>query len=272
MAKIITLLTDFGTRDGYAASMKGVMLAAAPAAVVVDATHEIASQDVASAAYVLAQYWNFYPEGTVHVAVVDPGVGMDRQALLVEADERILLAPDNGLLALVAATARRVKARVIRPGVGRSGWISSTFHGRDVFAWVAGKLAAGEIQPGDVSDPARVMAGLPWPSVETGPEELRGTIIYIDQFGNLITNITRPHLVSTGWSAFSVTAGETEVGSLLRTYGEAVIGDPVALLGSLDHLEVAVRNGSAAASLGLTRGDPVIIRRSQNRTAGAVPA
>lgn len=247
MPPVITLLTDFGTADGYVAEMKGVLLSLAPDALVVDASHDIPAHDVESGRLALARYWRRFPEGTVHVCVVDPGVGSSRAALAVQSDGRWLVGPDNGLLspALLMAGARAVSLAVPAQA-------SPTFHGRDVFAPAAAALIGGT--PLDALGHA-VMA----PVVRRTPEARRredgsiaGEVITVDRFGNAVTNCL-------GLRGGTVeVAGRTLV--IARTYADTPTGTPTALCGSNGLIEVAVRDGSAAEQLGLRRGSAVVYR------------
>jgi S-adenosylmethionine hydrolase len=247
MASLITLLTDFGTADGYVGEMKGVLLSLAPDARVIDVSHEVPAHDVESGRLALARYWRRFPEGTVHVCVVDPGVGSSRAALAVESDGRWLVGPDNGLLspALLLAGARAVALPVPAQA-------APTFHGRDVFAPAAAALATGT--PLDALGHA-VLA----PVVRRTPEARRqedgsiaGEVIAVDRFGNAITN------------CLGLRGGSLEVAgrslAIARTYADAPPGTPTALCGSNGLIEVAVRDGSAAQLLGLKRGAVVIYR------------
>ena len=244
---LITLLTDFGTADGYVAEMKGVLLSLAPEARVIDVSHDVPPHDVESGRLALARYWRRFPEGTVHVCVVDPGVGSSRAALAVESDGRWLVGPDNGLLspALLLAGARAIALPV-------SAQAAPTFHGRDVFAPAAAALATGT--PLDALGHA-VLA----PVLRRTPEARRredgsiaGEVITIDRFGNAITNCLGLRGGSIEVAGRTITIG--------RTYAEAAPGAPTALCGSNGLIEVAVRDGSAAAMLGIGRGAPVVYR------------
>ena len=250
MRPVITLLTDFGTADGYVAEMKGVLLSRAPDATIVDVTHEIPPQDVEAARLTLARVWRRFPARTIHVVVVDPGVGTERAALAVESDEHFFVGPDNGVLspALLAAGARAV-ALETPPGA------SPSFHGRDVFAPAAVSLALG--MPIDLLGTA-----VAEPRIRRTPEPrhldggaLAGEVISIDRFGNAITNLVglRSGFVETGGTMLP----------LRRTYGDVPPGAPVALVGSTGLIEIAVRDGSAARGLNLTRGSVVHFRPTQ---------
>jgi S-adenosyl-L-methionine hydrolase (adenosine-forming) len=247
----ITLLTDFGTADGYVAAMKGVIASIAPDAIIDDVTHDIAPGDVRAAAWTLVRYWRYYPPGTVHVLVVDPGVGSARRALIANIDGRILVAPDNGLLTLVLEDARAPKIVSIENRALLSTEVSSTFHGRDIFAPCAAHLANGalldEFGP-TIGDPVK----LTLPRAEATPEGMRGVVAYIDRFGNLITNIRGDF----ARGAHVRVAGKS-VGRVMRTYADVASGELVALIGSDDYLEIAVRDRNAAEVLGVTVGADV---------------
>ena len=253
----ITLLTDFGDRDGFVAAMKGVIVALAPDASIHDAAHGVPPGDVRAAAWALSQYWRLWPEGTIHVAVVDPGVGTERAALLAHADGRLFLAPDNGLLALVAMEADRFEAFALRPDVRRPGGGSATFHGRDVFAFAAGRLAAGHAPDSLHGGPAG-LADARWAGpVRALDGTLRGEVIHADRFGNAVTNLFPADLPAGPWR---LDAGRAEFARLDLTYGDVPAGAPLAYAGSSGRIEVAVRGGSAENELDLRRGTPIILR------------
>jgi S-adenosyl-L-methionine hydrolase (adenosine-forming) len=251
--KRVTLLTDFGTADGYVAAMKGVIAGIAPAARVDDASHEIPPGDVYAASWALAGYWRYYPPGTVHVVVVDPGVGSPRRALAVAADGRFLLGPDNGVFTRVLAEAGAASIVAIGNEAVTGAVVSATFHGRDVFAPAAAHLCRGLplVQLGTaVKDP--VLLALPEPVVDGGG--MRGVVVHIDRFGNAITNVPAA-AVREGMRV--TVAGESCM--VRRTYADAATGQLLALVGSRGVLEVAVRDGSAAARPGVTRGAAVFV-------------
>lgn len=257
---IITLLTDFGTADPYMAAVKGVILALAPDASVVDACHDIPAQDVRAAAWVLGQYWWCYPEGTIHVAVVDPGVGTERDILLVEADGHRFIAPDNGLLTWVLERAERTELRKLRPEVRREEDIPATFHGRDIFAHAAGLLASGRARPGDLAVPVSSVLTPAWALVQDEGERLVGEIVHVDHFGNLISNIGERQVREKGWTSPEIMVGSLPGVPLKRTYAEGGEGELIALFGSSGTLEIAVSGGSAAGLTSLGRGDAVTVR------------
>ena len=258
--RIVTLLTDFGTADAYVASMKGVILALAPRAVLVDASHEVPPQDIRAGAWTLGEYWRAFPQGTIHVAVVDPGVGTDRDALLVVADDHFFLAPDNGLLTWVLKRAGFVKLRKLKPDVHRPGQVSATFHGRDVFAHAAGLLAGEKADIEDVSVETKSVVIPAWASIHFREDRFVGEIVHVDRFGNLITNIGRRQMEEAMGTSCRVDAGPFENIPIYATYGDAPPGELLALFGSADTLELAVSGGSAAKKTGLARGAAVIVR------------
>jgi S-adenosylmethionine hydrolase len=247
MRPVVTLLTDFGTADGYVAEMKGVILTRAPEAALVDVTHDVVPQDVEAGRLALARYWRRFPSGTVHLAVIDPGVGSARAALAVESDGRLLVGPDNGVLspALLVAGARAVTLPV-------SGGASPTFHGRDVFAPAAAELALGASLDA-IGSPALdfVIRRTPEPR-RLADGSIEGQVITIDRFGNAVTNLL-------GLRAQSVEVNGTML-PLLRSYADVPEGEPIAVVGSTGLIEIAVRNGSGAAAMGLERGSVVVVR------------
>jgi S-adenosyl-L-methionine hydrolase (adenosine-forming) len=247
MRQVITLLTDFGTADGYVGEMKGVLLSLAPDATVVDITHDISPQDIDHARLTLARVWRRFPSGTVHLVVVDPGVGSARAALAVASDGRFLVGPDNGVLspALLVAGVRAVEL-ALPPSA------SATFHGRDVFAPVAAALARGEpLEPLGVDAPHPIVRRTPEPT-RRPDGALEGEVIMIDRFGNAVTNLITLH------------GGMVEVADrqihVRRTYAEVATNMPVAVVGSSGLIEVAVRDGNASRTLGLLRGSRVVLR------------
>ena len=247
---IITLLTDFGTADGYVAEMKGVILTMVPNATIVDVAHDVAPHDIDGGRLTIARYWRRFPEGTVHVAVVDPGVGSARAAIAVASDGHYLVGPDNGLLspALLMPSVRVVELEVLSDA-------APTFHGRDVFAPAAARLAAGVgfESLGTIFET---------PVVRRTPEAHRaddgtivGEVISIDRFGNAITN-----LIARGVAVVRINGTDIALG---RAYADVEAGQLVALTGSNGLLEIAMRDGSAAQRLALTRGMRVELRAAR---------
>lgn len=249
---IVTLLTDFGLSDPFVGIMKGVILSRFRDASLIDLCHGIPPQSVVDAAFWLERSYGWFPPGTVHVAVVDPGVGSARQILAARAHGHVFLAPDNGLLA-TSLTGPGTEVRAVDAGRLGLGTPSATFHGRDVFAPIAADLASGALVFTDVGPPARALpCVLAAPRVEAGV--VLGAVVTVDRFGNLITNLERATLEAVG--ARRVSIGGRDV-TLRRTYTDAATGELVALINAFDVLELAVRDGSAERQLGLGRGAPV---------------
>ena len=254
MKTIVTLLTDFGTVDGFVGAMKGVILERCPDTSVVDITHDIAPQDVGAGARALAEAAPHFPPGTIHLAVVDPGVGSLRHPLLLASEGQLLIGPDNGLLSLAAPHGEGWILN--RPELFRS-TVSRTFHGRDVFASVAGHLAAG-LPPQSCGEPVGQWVQLeqPLPSVER--DRLVGAVLHVDRFGNLITNLDSAHLGDAqGWE---VRLADRDIGPIRGTFSEVAPGQWVAYIGSSGALEIAIRDGDAASALEKTTDLQVILR------------
>lgn len=254
MTRRVTLLTDFGTGDGYVGAIKGVIASIAPAAPIDDASHDIPPGDVAAAAWTLARYWRLYPPGTVHLVVVDPGVGGDRRPLAAEVDGRLFVAPDNGVLTRVLAEAAPGGIFLIANERYRRSRVSATFHGRDLFAPAAAYLAQG-IAPAELGPPVSDPVLLPLREPVRSGNRAIGEVVHVDRFGNLITNLPATWLAG----AVDVRITGRSVGPLRRAYVGAAPGDLLALVGSADLLEVAARDASAAALLGVGRGETVIV-------------
>jgi len=257
---IITLTTDFGARDGYVGAMKGVILSIAPQTTIVDIAHGIPPQDVAAGAVALAQAAPFYPAGTIHIAVVDPGVGGQRSDILVEAGGHIYLGPDNGVLSLVARGPRQI-FRIQAPEFRRDP-ISPTFHGRDVFAPAAARLAAGA-RAVDVGPILDSMVDISRAPTRRAPGVVEGEVIHVDGFGNLITSLPGDVLTGAPDADISVEidGGEGLFAPLVgRTFSDVEPGALVAYVGSGGQLEIARRDGSAAKRMDATRGTIVRVR------------
>jgi S-adenosylmethionine hydrolase len=248
---LITLLTDFGTSDSYVAEVKGALLTAAPGATLVDVTHGVAPGDVRAAAYLLGRIWHRFPGGTVHLAVVDPGVGTGRAALAIGAHGSFFVGPDNGLFTLVL---RDAEARIV--SLPTPAGAAPTFHGRDLFAPAAAALAA-DAPLEQLGEP---FMGMPIRLACTEPhyegKSLVGQVVYVDRFGTLVTNLT-PELVPE-YAVIEVEG--LEVGRLHRTFGDVPTGGLVAYLGSGGQIEIAVRDGSAARRLGMGVGGKIRAR------------
>lgn len=271
---IITLTTDFGLSDSYVGIMKGVILGIARNATIVDITHQIAPQDIHQAAYIVQTFGAFFPPGTIHVVVVDPGVGSKRRRIILTTPNAMYVAPDNGVLTYVwreAITQWGMEHCAVYDLTEPRYWlpyVSSTFHGRDVFAPVAAHLALG-VAPAQFGERSTeiVEAALEQPS-RGRHGELVGRIIHIDHFGNCITNITLRHLQEAGiGERMTAQLIGQRIEGLYRTYADVAIGALVALIGSSDHLEIAVRNGNAAQTLGAGIGDVVRVFPAAHQAA-----
>ncbi len=251
---LITLLTDFGTADAYVGLMKGVILGLAPDARLVDLTHAIPPQSVEIGALVLRSAVPYFPEGSIHLAVVDPGVGSGRAAVAVQTRRAWFVGPDNGLLAPAAESdgiERVIELRNPRYGLAE---VSHTFHGRDVFAPAAAHLAAG-VAAEELGPPRPRLAPLAGGQEPRRLEDgLEGEVIYVDGFGNLITNIGARDLTDFRSRAVSVSIAQCSSIPLVSTYSDVAVGEPAALIGSWSQLEIAVRGGSAAQHLAAGRG------------------
>jgi S-adenosylmethionine hydrolase len=256
---VVTLTTDFGLADPFVGVMKGRIVGRHPDARIIDLTHEIPAHWPAEAGFWLARSFRYFPPGTVHVAVVDPGVGSARACAAIEAESHLFLAPDNGLLgAVLESVANPVARRVDDQALQRAGVASpsATFHGRDIFAPLAAELAAGRLQPADLG--AIVHDLVPgWLEEPTaGLREVAGTVVTVDRFGNLITNIG-----SEAVGAGHVQLAELDVGPVRRTYSDVASGASLALIGSGGLLEIAVRDGNASQTLKAGRGARVQVVR-----------
>lgn len=259
---IITLLTDFGQRDGYVAAMKGVMLGIHPAAKLVDISHEVEPQNVPAGAFILEAHFRYFPAGTVHLAVIDPGVGSERAALACCAGGHFFVAPDNGLLDFCGEIPDSQAVRLTQTKFWRE-MISSTFHGRDIFAPVAAHLARGESLY-NFGEPCVMQRKLPPLHCRIEGKVLQGQIAYIDRFGNLISNISERQLREFAQSRpVTVTVAGHLIGGLSKTYAEVPPHAPIALIGSFGFLEIGVNLGNAELRFGARRGAPIAIELGQ---------
>ncbi|MDP6605577.1 MAG: SAM-dependent chlorinase/fluorinase [Dehalococcoidia bacterium] len=257
---LVTLTSDFGMRDPYAAAMKGVMLDVCPDLRLVDLSHEIAAQDVLEGALFLAAALPYFPAGTVHLAVVDPGVGGDRRPVAVRAGGQVIVCPDNGLLTLFTRHHTVEEAREItNPAFMRTD-LSATFHGRDLFAPAAARLACGAslAQAGPAIDG---LVTLDVPEATRDGSAVRGEVLRIDRFGNAISNISRALL--DGRTAVEVRARDVALPGLHRTYADVARGEPLALFESNGYLAIAVSEGDASAAFDIARGSTVEVTLSE---------
>jgi hypothetical protein len=246
----ITLTTDFGTSDHFVGTMKGVILAIAPRVQIVDVTHEIPPFSVQEGAFAIAQAWRYFPRGSIHVVVVDPGVGSARRAILCEAEGHFFIAPDNGVLSMVYDRTRHKVRQIANPKLMLK-TISKTFHGRDVFAPAAAHLAAG-VAPARFGKPVHDAIRHPLLTpVPLSASVFQGSVLKIDRFGNLITNFHIDDFPEFYTRPFALRIGRKRIEALARTYAETKQGDLFAIVGSSGYLEIAVNQGSAAQRLGV---------------------
>jgi S-adenosyl-L-methionine hydrolase (adenosine-forming) len=261
MRPVIALLSDFGTRDHYAGTMKGVMIGICPDLTLIDITHDISPHDVMEGALQLAASYRYFPAGTIFLAIVDPGVGSVRRGIAAEAGDYRFVAPDNGVLTAVfrELPPKRVveltERRYARPTVSR------TFEGRDRFAPAAAWLAKG-IQLSALGRTITDYHQLTVPVVDVGATQLDGVVLLVDRFGNLVSNVDRRTFDAFNrGKAVSLRVAGQPIAGVVATYADIRAGEVCALFGSTDHLEFAVNGGSAAAALGVARGAAVQITR-----------
>ncbi len=255
---IITLLSDFGLKDSYVAEMKGVIFTIAPQAKIVDITHEIDKYDILMGTFVLASATRYFPHGSIHVAVVDPGVGGKRRPIMIKTKKNYYIGPDNGILALAALNDGIDKAYHISKGKVLKKEISATFHGRDIFAYTASKIANG-LKPDSIGVEINDYLVPDFAKARILKNEINCEIIHIDDFGNLITNVNFDQLNNLGLhqgSNLSLRMGRLNLEvKLLRTYSEARSNELLALIGSHNFLEIAENLGSASKRIGAKKGD-----------------
>jgi S-adenosylmethionine hydrolase len=256
---VITLTTDFGLQDPFVGVMKGSIITRFASARIIDLTHGIRAHSPAEAGFWLARSFEYFPHGTVHVAVVDPGVGTAREILVARAHDHVMLAPDNGLLAPLLAA--EPDAQVIRVGpneLDRLGIarVSATFHGRDIFAPLAAELASGRCTPATLGAPAGTWVPSPVGEPQVRERSVAGNIVTIDHFGNLITNIDAQLIAALRRPRVHLGA---HVFDVHRTYRDVQAGEYLALVNSFDVIEIARAERSAAEGLGLSRGAAVVV-------------
>ncbi|MFQ5569497.1 MAG: S-adenosyl-l-methionine hydroxide adenosyltransferase family protein [Rhodothermales bacterium] len=255
---LLTLTTDFGTRDAYVPAMKGTILAINPTARLIDITHDITPHDVMEAAFVLRQAVPYYPPGTVHLVVVDPGVGTERHPVALCHKGHIFVGPDNGLFSLLLGkTTPEALVVLDRPAFWRVAAPSDTFHGRDIFAPVAAHLA-GNHALHEVGSPLESLKPLHWALPIDDSQGIRGWIVHIDHFGNCVTNIPRAVFErQRSGRPLKCYVGNAILEDVHPTYGAAADGEPLLLFGSSDFLEIAVNAGNASNLLDIRKGTPV---------------
>ena len=256
---VITLTTDFGISDHYAGAMKGVILGICPEAQIVDISHEVGQYGIIEGAFLVAQAYRYFPRGTVHVVVIDPGVGTSRRPILVEAAGQRFVAPDNGVLSMIYAREKH-KVRWITSEKYFLKPVSQTFHGRDIFAPVGAHLARG-IAPAKmgkaIGDYMRLHFERP---VRTARRGWTGAVVKIDRFGNLVTNFPAGEFPDLEKRPFEISVGLETVGRLARNYAECGPGELFVIVGSSGYLEVSSSQASAAKMLGCGVGAPVELR------------
>lgn len=261
---LIVLLTDFGLTDSYVGSMKGVILSLCPPARLVDLSHGIAPQNVKQAAFVLFSAAPYFPQGTLFVCVVDPGVGSERRILAAKTSRAIYLAPDNGLLSPLLEKEKPLELRHVTQKKFFLPRVSSTFHGRDCFAPTAARLAAQPSLFSKLGPAVRNFHKLPMPVPTVASHGLKGEVLFFDHFGNAFTNICRSLLESFRGKPEIVVKGKS-LGPIKKAYYEAAKGGAVAVISSSDLLEIAVNMGSAREKLGLKEGLSVEVRYARER-------
>ena len=262
---IISLTTDFGQADGYVGAMKGVILGICPQATLVDISHQIRPQAVRQAAYILGKTTPYFPPGTVHLVVVDPGVGSARRPIAVRTSRAMYVAPDNGVLTWVLDQDPTPLAIHLTEASYRLPQVSATFHGRDVFAPAAAHLACGtDSREMGEAVPLSSLVALPALEQELQADgSWQGEILHVDHFGNLVTSLRFPKIETQSLDAcsrFRVIVGNEQVRGLSRTFADVESGDLVAYIGSDGYLEIAVRNGNAAARLRVDTGDTIRVK------------
>jgi S-adenosylmethionine hydrolase len=268
---IITLTTDFGSNDHFVGAMKGVILDIVPDAQIVDICHAVQAFDVLDGAITVSQAYSYFPNRTVHVVVVDPGVGTARRPIVASCDKYHFVAPDNGVLSLVYAREPRMHVRHITSEHYFLQPVSNTFHARDIFSPVAAYLAkeVDSLKFGEeIEDYVRFSA--PKPKAVDG-NRLRGVVLKVDRFGNLITNITpqdAPMIFGADPKAFKIVVGSREVTELHNAYAEAAPGEVFGILGSMGFLEIAANRGAAAQLTGAGKGSDVSIILGEGAAAG----
>ena len=256
---IITLTTDFGTSDHLVGSMKGVILNINPAARIVDLNHSVVPYDILDGALSIANAYRFFPSRTIHVVIVDPGVGTERRPILVSGEKQFFVAPDNGVLSMIfereSCTVRHISAEhyFLNP-------VSPTFHGRDIFAPTAGWLSKA-FQTEAFGEPVTDFVRFTMPKAKSNGQAVKGVILRVDAFGNLMTNLTAEDIPigALGGGAIKLAVNGKQVLRFGQTFASGNPGEPIALLGSSGYVEIAVNRGSAARTLGVNRGAEVTL-------------
>ena len=255
--RIITLITDFGSKDGYVGTMKGVILTINPQVSLIDITHEVSPQDIFEAGFVLQNSYKFFPRHSIHLVVVDPGVGGERKALLIDTEDHLFIGPDNGVFTLIyeCENINRIieltKSNFFLPDK------SSTFHGRDIFAPVAAHLSRG-ISVEDFGDVCNEIVTIDIPKPEITEGAITGVVLHIDNFGNLITNISEGLFRALiGEGSYKIMAGNKVTVGLKVSYSEVKKGEVLAIFGSAGYLEISAREQNAQKKLKMNKGSEI---------------
>jgi S-adenosylmethionine hydrolase len=269
---IITLTTDFGTNDHFVGAVKGVILDIVPEAAIVDISHAVQAFDVLDGALAISQTYSYFPNGTIHMVVVDPGVGTTRRPILASSDGYHFVAPDNGVLSMVYAREERIHVRHITSDHYFRQPVSNTFHARDVFAPVAaylGKLVDSHKFGDEIEDYVRFAAPRPKPTAEN---RIRAVVLKVDRFGNLITNVTPqdvPALFAAKPHPFKIVVGSREITDIRAAYAEGEPGEVFGILGSMGYLEIVANRTAAAQMTGAGKGSEVSILLGEAAAAGS---
>jgi S-adenosyl-L-methionine hydrolase (adenosine-forming) len=256
---IITLLTDFGLKDEFVGVLKGVILSTAPDVTIVDISHGVDPQDIVGAAHALKAAYAYFPDETIHVAVVDPGVGTPRGIIAARCNAHLFLAPDNGLLSPILQGGTSVCIHGVENEKLFRHPVSRTFHGRDVFAPVAAHLSNGYplASLGAPIEPEQIQPLARHGFVRTGPGQIEGRVVDVDRFGNLITNIEAKDLSRFGGDRLRFTLGDCTIDGMVDAYADGEDDSPAAIIGSRDCLEIAIYSGNASRRLNLGKGDVI---------------
>jgi hypothetical protein len=258
-ARYITLTTDFGLTDHYVGAMKGVIYSINPAVTIVDISHNVQSFDLLDGALTIAQAYSYFPKDTVHVVVVDPGVGTSRRPILANAGNHYFVAPDNGVLSMVYAREEQLSVRNIAASHYFLQPVSQTFHGRDIFAPVAAWLSKG-VESSKFGDLLNEYVQFSPPRPKPGDaNQVKGMVLKVDKFGSLITNLTPSDVPAMFGGEFTIDVGNAKVTKLVSNYSQGEKGEVVAIIGSGGFLEISVNKGSAAQASGAGKGSEVVV-------------
>lgn len=254
--RIITLTTDFGCRDYYVSAMKAIILRICPEVRLVDVSHDLPPQDIMAGAWILKNTAFLYPGGTVHLAVIDPGVGGNRRPVLIRIGDHYFVGPDNGLFSLVVESREYQVVELTNKKYWRDS-VSPTFHGRDIFAPVAAHLSKG-VSMSEFGQERSELTRYRWAKPISDDEGIQGWIVHIDRYGNLVTNIPASLIEShRATRGFKIYVGNTILKAVSESYSEVPDGEPVAIIGSSGMLEIAINKGNAEEMLGIEKGAPV---------------